>query len=483
MSYGSEAGQRDAAFARSRISFPCEAIPYLLSTADALIIVLSALISGVAYHFITDTPLPDAAAYFAVGLVASFVHIVRLGGRGYYDFDVACKPGVETVEVIISWFTTALMLAFIAFLLKIGVSFSRGTFLIFLVAAPFGLLVQRKFSKVLLREAVARGAIGRRNTILLGTPFEIEALEPGALLAFFGAGEVNRFVLTEENDPLVQQSSDTATLNVVANFVRKNNSSEVLVAIPWSEGARIEFVREQIKPLPVSAKLLPDAHVRALSNHASSANQRALAVELQRAPLSFAEQAIKRTIDFVGAIVGLLVLLPVMALTAIAIKLDSPGPIIFRQNRRGFNGQEFAIFKFRTMRVLDNGPVVKQALRDDPRVTPIGRLLRAASIDELPQLLNVLRGEMSLIGPRPHALAHDNEFEELLSDYAFRHHVKPGITGWAQVHGLRGGTPTVETIAQRVKYDLWYINNWTLWLDIQILIKTFVEVLRRRNAY
>jgi undecaprenyl-phosphate galactose phosphotransferase/putative colanic acid biosynthesis UDP-glucose lipid carrier transferase len=135
------------------------------------------------------------------------------------------------------------------------------------------------------------------------------------------------------------------------------------------------------------------------------------------------------------------------------------------------------------MTVQENGPAVAQATRDDPRVTAIGRLLRSASIDELPQLLNVLKGDMSLIGPRPHALAHDDYFENILSDYAFRHHVKPGITGWAQCNGARGATPSIEHISERVKLDLWYINNWSFWLDIQILIKTFFEVLRKRNAY
>jgi undecaprenyl-phosphate galactose phosphotransferase/putative colanic acid biosynthesis UDP-glucose lipid carrier transferase len=141
------------------------------------------------------------------------------------------------------------------------------------------------------------------------------------------------------------------------------------------------------------------------------------------------------------------------------------------------------MYKFRTMTVQENGNSVTQAVRNDPRVTRIGKLLRSSSIDELPQLLNVLRGEMSLIGPRPHALAHDNQFETLLRDYAFRHHVKPGMTGWAQVNGLRGATPTIDLISRRVTFDLWYINNWSLWLDIQILIKTFFEVLRKRNAF
>jgi undecaprenyl-phosphate galactose phosphotransferase/putative colanic acid biosynthesis UDP-glucose lipid carrier transferase len=175
--------------------------------------------------------------------------------------------------------------------------------------------------------------------------------------------------------------------------------------------------------------------------------------------------------------------LPLMALTAAAIRLESPGPVIFRQIRKGFNGREFVIYKFRTMTVQENGPTIVQATRGDLRVTRLGRILRSSSIDELPQLVNVLKGDMSLVGPRPHALAHDTYFETVLSDYAFRHHVKPGITGWAQCNGARGATPSVEHISERVKLDLWYINNWSFWLDVQILFKTLFEVLRKHNAY
>jgi undecaprenyl-phosphate galactose phosphotransferase/putative colanic acid biosynthesis UDP-glucose lipid carrier transferase len=208
-----------------------------------------------------------------------------------------------------------------------------------------------------------------------------------------------------------------------------------------------------------------------------------LAIEVQRAPLSAAERLAKRSMDIGIASVALVVLLPVMVLTTLAIKLDGPGPVIFRQRRKGFNGQHFVMLKFRTMSVQEDGAVVSQATRNDPRVTSVGRLLRSASIDELPQLVNVLRGEMSLIGPRPHALAHDDHFQSIVSDYAFRHHVKPGLTGWAQCNGSRGGTPSVEEIARRIKLDLWYINNWSLLLDFQILMKTFFEVIRKRNAY
>jgi undecaprenyl-phosphate galactose phosphotransferase/putative colanic acid biosynthesis UDP-glucose lipid carrier transferase len=235
--------------------------------------------------------------------------------------------------------------------------------------------------------------------------------------------------------------------------------------------------------LPVSAKLLPDVQIRRLTNFASSAGQRELSIEIQRAPLSPTERFVKRGMDVSISFVALVMFVPILALTSAAIKLQGPGPIIFRQNRKGFNGRQFVMFKFRTMTVEENGDLVTQATLNDPRVTRIGKLLRAASIDELPQLLNVLRGEMSLIGPRPHALVHDNYFERVLEDYAFRHHVKPGMTGWAQVNGLRGATPTVDLISRRVQMDLWYINNWSLWLDLQILVKTFFEVLRKRNAY
>jgi undecaprenyl-phosphate galactose phosphotransferase/putative colanic acid biosynthesis UDP-glucose lipid carrier transferase len=256
-----------------------------------------------------------------------------------------------------------------------------------------------------------------------------------------------------------------------------------LLAVPWTDAERIDFLREHIKALPVSVRLLPDMRVRSLTDYSSSARQNIMSVEILGAPLSSMEQVVKRTVDIVLALTALVFFMPVMLLTAIAIKLDGPGPVIFRQFRKGFNRKQFVMFKFRTMSVQENGAEITQARRNDPRVTGIGKLLRAASIDELPQLINVLRGEMSLIGPRPHALAHDHEFEMLLGNYAFRHHVKPGMTGWAQCNGARGATPTLDHVKERVKLDLWYINNWSLWLDFQILIKTFFEVLRKRNAF
>jgi undecaprenyl-phosphate galactose phosphotransferase/putative colanic acid biosynthesis UDP-glucose lipid carrier transferase len=206
-------------------------------------------------------------------------------------------------------------------------------------------------------------------------------------------------------------------------------------------------------------------------------------VEVQRGPLSRSEQAMKRVLDIVVASIALVVFLPLFLMTAVAVKLDSPGPVFFRQRRNGFNIKPFRIFKFRSMTVTEDGSQISQATKSDPRVTRVGGILRRSSVDELPQLLNVLKGEMSLVGPRPHALAHDDQYGKLLAEYAFRHHVKPGITGWAQVNGFRGETSHIEQMRKRVDFDLWYINHWSIWLDLRILLKTGIEVSRSKNAY
>lgn len=478
-----KASQPDETTGKPRIHISSNAIPYILSTADAFVILLASVGGGIGYQLAAGNSAIDILPLCAVGLLASFIHILRMSGGGYYEFPDCAKPRVEIGEILVCWFTTGLLLAFFAFLLKIGGTYSRGSFIVSYLVATVGLLGIRKATKVALTKAVSRGAIGRRDVVLIGDLFEIAALEPKDFLSFFGASEVSRFTLSSEDDPLVRASADIGVINAAANFARRNNCREVLLAVPWGDAGRLEFIRDHIKTLPLAVRLLPDMQVRTLTHYVSSARQRVLAIEIQRAPLSTAERIVKRVMDVCIATLALVFFLPIMLLTAIAIKIDGPGPVIFRQVRKGFNGKQFLMLKFRTMTVQENGAAVVQATRDDPRVTAIGRLLRSASIDELPQLVNVLKGEMSLIGPRPHALAHDNYFETILGEYAFRHHVKPGMTGWAQCNGARGGTPTIEHISERVKLDLWYINNWSLWLDIQILIKTFFEVLRKRNAY
>jgi putative colanic acid biosysnthesis UDP-glucose lipid carrier transferase len=177
------------------------------------------------------------------------------------------------------------------------------------------------------------------------------------------------------------------------------------------------------------------------------------------------------------------VLAPLMILIALAVKLTSAGPVLFRQRRYGLNGEEIMIYKFRSMTVCEDGTVVNQATRRDRRVTPLGRILRSTSLDELPQLLNVLEGKMSVVGPRPHAVAHNELYRKLISGYMIRHKVRPGITGWAQVNGLRGETETVEKMRERVRFDLEYLSHWSPWLDVKIICKTLWVIARDQNAY
>ena len=191
----------------------------------------------------------------------------------------------------------------------------------------------------------------------------------------------------------------------------------------------------------------------------------------------------KRTLDITGALIGLLLLSPLMLLAAVAIRLETPGPVLFRQKRRGFNGRTFHIWKFRTMHVMENEGPVRQAQRNDPRITKVGRILRRLSIDELPQLFNVLKGEMSLVGPRPHAINHDTVFERRVRRYARRRKVLPGITGWAQVNGYRGETDTREKLIRRIEYDLEYIERWSIWFDIYIILLTLLSSKTWKNAY
>jgi putative colanic acid biosynthesis UDP-glucose lipid carrier transferase len=269
----------------------------------------------------------------------------------------------------------------------------------------------------------------------------------------------------------------------VIEYIRGSDVEEVVVGADPNRWPELRSLVAELRVLPFPVSFIPLGIASEIFRQPSRALGNTICVELQRGPLTSFEHAAKRCVDALFAGVALTVLLPLLAIVAVAIKLDSPGPILFRQKRCGFNGRCFQIYKFRTMSVLEDGPSIIQAQFADQRVTRLGAWLRRTSIDELPQLLNVLEGNMSLVGPRPHAMAHDNQFDKIVRNYAFRRRVKPGLTGWAQVNGCRGPTPTAASIERRVEYDLWYIDNWSLKLDFAILLQTPVEILLGRNAY
>jgi putative colanic acid biosynthesis UDP-glucose lipid carrier transferase len=267
--------------------------------------------------------------------------------------------------------------------------------------------------------------------------------------------------------------------------MKRDNTGEAslwlnLAEAPAEYSSKLKTVHQQLtSPLPVAgfSNGVTDSLIDAPPSWLKLPRR---TVELQQAELTPIERVLKRTIDLGLALTALVLVIPLMAATGIAIKLDSPGPVIFRQRRFGFNSKIFAILKFRTMKVLEDGPTITQACPNDPRVTCVGRLLRRASIDEIPQLINVIKGEMSLVGPRPHALVHDYKYEALVSDYLLRRRVKPGLTGWAQINGLRGETKQLDQMVRRVELDLWYIKHWSIRLDLYIIIRTCFEIVRIR---
>jgi putative colanic acid biosynthesis UDP-glucose lipid carrier transferase len=287
-------------------------------------------------------------------------------------------------------------------------------------------------------------------------------------------------------EPRLDAAADNgaATAGDLLLLARRSRIDEIVVHLPEKRDAAFYGMVQKLGELPVNVNLCPDLSDLPIPPRKFTVLRDALMINVYERPLSGWAALVKRAEDIALSAVLLLLFLPLMLVIALMTKLDSRGPVLFRQQRFGFNNNPISVYKFRTMYVeATNDPTVPQARRNDPRITRIGRFLRRTSLDELPQLINVLVGEMSLVGPRPHAIAHNEYYAKLIDGYLNRHRVKPGITGWAQVNGLRGETPTLEAMHERVKHDLFYIENWSIWLDVWILFRTLLVGFVHRNAY
>ncbi|MCK1396167.1 undecaprenyl-phosphate glucose phosphotransferase [Bradyrhizobium sp. 1] len=467
-----------------KLKLPYFAIQNTLAFIDACLIISASLLGGGLYQMFVMGDFKNADQLLGAGMTAALLYVLIGQSSGFYDLRTAFSKRKDFGRIFGQWALVSLLLTLLAFLLKAGASFSRGSIICFGLLALSLLLLFRRISKRFVASAVAEGQVQGRRAIVLGTRNELATLGVDELLERFGLTEIERVVFSSNDNTRFSMTDDeSASLSRALAIARERGANEIVLAFPWNDTRKLELVRDQLRISPLPVQLLPDRRIRSLAENPSFRLRKSLSIEIQRGPLSRTEQLSKRLVDMTGAALGLIILTPLMLLSAIAIKLDSPGPVFFRQRRKGFNAKQFPIFKFRTMTVMEDGASVVQARRFDPRVTRVGRILRQSSIDEVPQLLNVLFGDMSLVGPRPHALAHDDHYGDLLSAYAFRHHVKPGITGWAQVKGFRGETARVEQMKGRVDCDLWYINNWSLALDVKILVLTCLELVRSRNAY
>lgn len=453
----------------------------LLAVGDFFMIIMAGVVAGFSAHVFGFSNYVQVSEFMKVGAFAALLFMLAIHLRGRYQASSIGSLPKYSGEIFFVWSCVLLIVTAFLFLLGAHQNYSVGSLLIFGFVGLGSLVGSRAVVARKFDGALARG-LGRR-AVVIGEHGELANTSDIHLLQKYASREIGRFELlpkTPEQHSL--KSSDRAVLDDAISFARENGAEIILLALDWTDTRRCEFVRRRLQILPLPVFLLPDRLVCPVLSLASRELGLQTAIELQRAPLSDIELITKRVFDLVLATAGLVALLPLLALISISIKLSSPGPVIFRQHRHGFNRRKFAIYKFRTMNVQENGSRVAQARRNDARVTSLGRFLRATSIDELPQLVNVLLGDMSLVGPRPHACAHDEEYAQLIGNYAFRHHIKPGITGWAQVNGLRGETPHLDLMKRRIELDIWYINNWSIWLDLRILVRTCVE-LASRNAY
>ena len=475
------ASQPTASFesqSRVRLTVPYSVIEPLFALVDCFVIVAGGVLGGLIYQRALGAGAGDAGFYAGLGLVTSLGYVVAAHFFGLYRLNQLLEEEHDEVRVGASWCLAILVLAVVLFLFKSGGDASRGSVVAMFAVGGAGLLVSRWRGKRHLRSALVAGTIRGRRAVVMGTQAELAQFAKIDLLARFGLDEVERIILSRSE--LASLSPPHETL---MKRVREALADEIVLALSWSHPQDIEQLLGQLRVIPLPVRLLPDRAVSTVLHRQTSMSQRLYMVEVQRTPLSTLDRAAKRLLDLVVAATSLVLLTPVLIIAAVLVKLVSKGPVIFRQRRHGFNGKSFVIYKLRTMTVQEDGGAVVQATRRDPRVTRVGRFLRQSSIDELPQLLNVLQGHMSMVGPRPHALVHDYEYGSMIANYAFRHHVKPGITGWAQVHGYRGATPQLELMERRIVFDLWYIDNWSVMLDICILLKTVFELARPRNAY
>jgi Undecaprenyl-phosphate glucose phosphotransferase len=453
-------------------------ISYLVAALDFAIILATAALSGLAYSYAAYGDAGDVTRNLAVSVFVGtfFVFLTRL--RKLYDPTELLIWNNQLQNVLLIWGCTFVFLGGLVFSLGLSKEASRGEILWFAISGVVGLAIHRLFWRTFIERALAKGSLAGRKAVVIGWDFTEATTQFMASLRRHGFQVVRQFSIGDFTSPDLDNRLASAI-----SFVRGSDVEEIYLLMKRDRMDAIGNIVERLRVLPVSVTLIPDATTAELVRHSWHQIGHAVAIELQRPPLSAYERTAKRVIDVLGASLGLLTLLPLLVLMAVAIKIESPGPVLFRQTRNGFNGKRFKIFKFRSMFVLEDGPTIKQATTSDRRVTCVGALIRRSSIDEIPQLLNVLIGDMSIVGPRPHAAAHDDYYLKQIEKYAFRHHVKPGLTGWAQVNGHRGETKTLDKMRQRVECDLWYINNWSLWLDVTIMLRTVSEVVRGENAY
>ena len=386
-------------------------------------------------------------------------------------------------DIFVGWFLIIAILYMI--ISSVGVMYWYDDYVlqVWVFMTPFVLLVSHLGLRKL---AFVPGKHGEMRSVLIvgvnevGVRMERRIIENPYLLM-----EVHGYFddRSDQRHPLGRTAPILGGMEDISPYVHQHNVKIVFISQPIAAQPRIRKLLDELQDTTASVYFLPDIYtfdlMQARIDHVAGMP----VVAICETPFTGANRLLKRLSDVVLAAMIFLLMLPVMLLVSLAVKCSSPGPVIFRQRRYGLYGEEMLVYKFRTMTVVDDGVKIVQAKKNDQRITKVGAFLRRSSLDELPQFINVIQGRMSIVGPRPHAVAHNELYRKLIKGYMLRHKVKPGITGWAQVNGLRGETETLEKMQARVEYDLDYVRNWSLALDLWIIARTVLVVLKSENAH
>jgi Undecaprenyl-phosphate glucose phosphotransferase len=442
-----------------------------VALAEAFLVFLLTLLIGEAYFVFALGSPSNWALHAELAELIAALSFGTLSLVGAYHRDALLAAGGSPNRV-----ATALLFAFgvlVAFLFftKAGTDYSRIVTLLSFAATFVALnLLRHELGRMVLW-MLGRDLLPTRDVLIIGD-------------AAFPAGWSEQTPQTRAAHRFVERLRpvEEATLAQALARVQATRPDDILIAIPWNERETILKLVEGLADTPCTIYLDGDQSLRVLAGASLNESHHPLGYEIMGPPISTTQRIAKRLLDLVGASLALILLSPLMLLAAIAIKLDTPGPVLFRQRRYGDNRDTFQVYKFRTMTLEGSQAPFRQATAGDARITRVGRWLRRTNIDELPQLVNVLEGSMSLVGPRPHPVALDDRFMPLIGAFARRYRIKPGITGWAQVNGHRGETDTIEKMRARVEADLFYMRNWSLWLDLRILLLTLVSMAAYRNA-
>ncbi len=457
--------------------------PALLAETQAIVfpagVILSALAAEIFYFDVILHSSAPGSFYLGAGVLAAMT-MAMIGSLSNLNSIPSIIAGETKARLILTTVSLSfLLLLGLLYLLKLSDHFSRAWFAIwyafsvgFLLTARLGILL---WARLLRAETRLLQRVAVYGSVDLAAQVTEQLFTEDRNLVLTG--------LFSDDAPSLGHEAPAGGMRDLIAAAQSGACDRIILAMPSAAKEQIVEAIAALEVLPIDVQLCPDAMTVPSQITGTHGAGGLVLLDLQRPPLNGRGILLKAAMDYVLATIALVVLSPAMLAIAAAIKLNSRGPVFFVQSRHGYNHRVIRVVKFRTMTVAEDGPVVTQAVRGDKRVTRVGRFLRRTSLDELPQLFNVLRGELSLVGPRPHAVAHNESYARLLNRYAGRHRVKPGITGWAQVNGCRGETKTPEDMRQRVELDLHYIKNWSPLLDIQIMARTVLVPFFSSNAY